>query len=101
MSTSVWTWGGEYFGYIDGENLWTHGGRHVGRLNGEEIYGADGKYLGEVKSENRLITAINKKSRPRASFTPFASRIGRVPSMNYVGYVMYVGYEDFPSPKNF
>jgi hypothetical protein len=97
----VWTWGGKCFGYIDGENLWTHNGKHVGRIYGDEIYGANGIYLGELKSENRLITNIAKKSWKKYSFTPYAPRVGYVPYADYVGYVMYAGYEDFPPPNAF
>lgn len=97
----VWTWGGECFGYIDGEDLWTHDGHHVGKIDGDEIYGADGYYLGEIRNENRLITNQSKKHWRRFSFTPYGNRVGYVPMVDYVGYVMYVGFEDFPSPKSF
>jgi len=68
---AVWTWGGKFFGHIDGDNLWTYDGRHVGRLNGEEIYGPDGRYLGEVMNDNRLITNNAKRSWAGYSFTPY------------------------------
>jgi hypothetical protein len=48
--TSVWTWGGTYFGRLDGDNLWTHDGKHIGKLRGEEVFGQDGRYLGEIKT---------------------------------------------------
>lgn len=99
--TSVWTWGGTYFGHFDGDNLWTHDGKHIGKLRGEEIFGQDGKYLGEVKNDNRLITNLSRKSRRGPSFTPYANRVGHMPYVNYVGYVMYAGYEDFPDPDTF
>lgn len=35
----LWTWGGESFGYRDGDNLWTHTGQHVGRFHGDEVFG--------------------------------------------------------------
>jgi hypothetical protein len=50
--TALWTWGGTYFGYRDGDSLWTHDGRKVGRFYGNEVFGPDGKYLGEFRSEN-------------------------------------------------
>jgi hypothetical protein len=50
-----WNWGGECFGYRDGDNLFTYFGREVGRFDGEEIYGSNGRYLGEVMSDNRLM----------------------------------------------
>ena len=99
--TSVWTWGGTYFGSLYGDSLWTHDGKHVGKLRGEEIFGQDGQYLGEIKNDNRLITNLPKKSLRGPSFTPHANRVGHVPYGNYVGYVMYTGYEDFPAPDTF
>ena len=94
----VWTWGGESFGYLEGENLWTHDGRHVGKRKGDEIYGSNGQYLGEVMNEDRLITNNSKISYQGNSFTPYGHRVGHVRYANYVGYVMYVGHDDFPHP---
>lgn len=96
---ALWTWGGVFFGHRDGDDLWTFDGRHIGRFNGEEIYGPDGRYLGELKNDNRLITCISKKARRRGSFSPYAHRMGFVPYVNCVSYVMYAGYEDFPAPE--
>ncbi len=98
---ALWTWGGTFFGHRDGDELWTHDGLHVGRFHDDEVYGPDGRYLGEIKSENRLITCLSKKSRRKGRFTPYASRVGSVPYVGYVGYAMYAGYEDFPPPEEF
>jgi hypothetical protein len=95
-----WTWGGECFGYRNGQDLFTYRGRHAGRFHGDEVYGANGRYLGEVKNENRLITNQAKTGWTKSSF-------GRLQGgsyaryVNYVGYVMYLGYEDFPAPDQF
>lgn len=97
----LWTWGGKFFGYRDGDALWTHNGKHVGVFNGDEVYGPSGSYLGEILSEDRLITCKSKKSWRSYSFSPYGHRIGMVRFVNYVGYVMYAGYEDFPSPDKF
>lgn len=95
----VWTWGGTYFGYFEGADLWTHDGRHVGKRDGDEIYGTEGRYLGEVMNDGRLITNRGKSSWRGSSFAPYGRRGGLVPFVNYVGYVMYVGHEDFPAPN--
>lgn len=97
----VWTWGGKFFGHIDGEDLWTYDGKHVGKLNGNEIYGREGQYLGEVMNGDRLITNNAKRSARGYSFTPYGRRGGFVPYTNYVGYVMYAGHQDFPGPDEF
>ncbi len=99
--SNLWTWGGEYFGYRNGDELWTHDGKHVGRFYDDEVFASNGLYLGEIRNENRLITKISKSNRRRSCFTPKMSRIGRVKYVNYVGYVMYIGHEDFPSPSSF
>ena len=96
----LWTWGGTFFGYRDGDSLWTHDGRHVGQFHDEEVYGPDGHYLGEIEGDNRLITRLSKKSRRRGGFTPYGNRVSMVPYVGHVGYAMYAGYEDFPSPEN-
>ena len=96
---ALWTWGGVFFGQRDGDELWTHDGRHVGHFYAKEVYGPDGLYLGEIKSDNRIITCLSKKSKRKGGFAPHANRMGYVPYANYVGYVMYAGYEDFPSPN--
>jgi hypothetical protein len=95
-----WTWGGECFGYREGDQLFAYHGLQVGEFHGEEVYGRDGRYLGEVMSENRLITHRGKKGWRQSSFTPV--RYGSYARYaNYVAYVMYAGYEDFPSPDDF
>lgn len=95
-----WNWGGECFGYRDGDSLFTYFGKEVGRFDGEEIYGSNGRYLGEVMSDNRLITSRSKKSWVRGSFGPRRSG-SYARYANYAGYAMYAGYEDFPTPDTF
>ena len=90
----LWTWGGRFFGYREGDELWTYDGRHVSRLIGDEVYGPSGRYLGEIM-QGRLITSLNKTSWMRTTFAPHGSRIGYVPFLDYVGYVMILGYEEF------
>jgi hypothetical protein len=99
MSSNLWTWGGTYFGYREGDDLWTHNGRHVGRFYDDEVYGPDGHYLGELRNDTRLITRLSKKGHHKTTFTTPSSRVGRVPHLNYIGYAMYVGCEDFPEPE--
>lgn len=96
----LWTWGGECFGYRDGDALWTHDGRNVGHFFDDEVYSNNGRYLGEIKSENRLITNLSKKHQSRGVYAPYGNRVGYVRYVNYVGYVMYAGYEDFPKPED-
>jgi len=63
-----WNWGGECFGYREGDSVFAYFGKEVGRFDGEEIFGSNGCYLGEVMSDNRLITSRSKKSWVRGSF---------------------------------
>jgi len=95
-----WTWGGECFGYRNGDNLFTHNGVHAGKFYGDEVYGADGRYLGEIKNENRLITHSGKVGWTKFSFGRLAGG-SYARYANYVGYAMYAGYQDFPSPERF
>jgi len=95
-----WNWGGECFGYREGDSLFTYFGKEVGRFDGEEIFGSNGRYLGEVMNDNRLITNRSKKSWVRGSFGPRRSG-SYARYANYAGYAMYAGYEDFPAPDSF
>jgi len=95
MKTQLWTWGGRYFGYREGDDLWHHEGNHVGQFEGDEIFSADGRYLGEVRSGNRLIVNCSKKGRIGRSFSSRLSRVAVVPYVDYVGNIMVAGYEDF------
>jgi hypothetical protein len=47
---------------------------------------------------DRLIRNHSKSSWRGHAFSPWGRRVGLVPFANYVGYVMYVGHEDFPAP---
>lgn len=96
----LWTWGGDFFGYKDNDKLWTYSGKNVGKFYNDEVYGADGRYLGEIKN-GRLITKKSRKNFRKFSFSPYANRVGIVKNVNYVGYVMYAGCEDFPHPDSF
>jgi hypothetical protein len=91
----VWTWSGRCFGYRADDNLWTHDGRHVGRFDGDEVYGADGAYLGEVHGE-RLIRNRSKAGWRRSAFSPLTRRVAYVKYVDYAGYVMLAGFEEFP-----
>ena len=99
--THMWTWGGKYFGYREGDDLWTHSGHHVGRFYDDEIADQLGRYLGELMNGNRLIVNTTRRSSHYPTFAPRARRVALMKCMAYVGYVVYMGYEDFPPPENF
>lgn len=92
----LWTWSGDFFGYLENNALRTHDGRHVGQLNDGAIYGPNGGYLGELKNDSRLISAIAKRNLRKHSFQPLPKKCAIVKHTNYCGYVMYSGYKDFP-----
>ena len=96
----LWTWGGRFFGYQEGHSLYTHFGKHVGAFQEKTVYSIQGQYLGELMN-GRLITHPGKKSWRSGLVPQHADRVGIVPHVNYVGYVMIAGYEDFPDPEMF
>jgi hypothetical protein len=97
--THVWTWGGVYFGYFDGDDLWTHDGKHAARRHGNDLFNSRGRYVGEV-IQDRLISNRSKSGWTGFSFGP--SRRGAIGRFaNYAGYAMYAGHEDFPPPESF
>lgn len=94
----LWTWGGRCYGYQDGDRLFRADGENVGYFVGNEIYSCNsGRYIEELKS-SRLITNKSKKSKHRS---PVVQQVGMtaVTPCDYIGYVMYVGYEDFVEGK--
>lgn len=97
----LWTWSGKFFGYRNGDDLWTYDGKHVGRFRGDVIYNCHGHYLGEIKNDTRLIRRKNKSSSSSCSFTPKAKRMAYIKRVDYTGYVMLAGYEDFLPPESF
>ncbi len=93
-----WTWGGEFFGFRDGDCLYTWDGRHVGTFVEKEVYGLDGWYMGEVRDDDRLITKTSLTSRRHIPTWARGSR-GSIGSFGNRGSRgMLGGYEDFPSP---
>lgn len=90
----LWTWGGKCYGYQDSDRLFRADGENVGYFVGNEIYSCNsGRYIGELKN-SRLITNKSKKSKRRSSVVQQVGITAVIPR-DYVGYVMYVGYEDF------
>lgn len=96
----LWTWGGKFFGYRADDDLWTYTGRHVGRFNGNEVYDRRGRYLGEV-IDDRLIRNRMKRLWRSGIFMPYMNRVSLVKLVDYVGFVMYVGHDDFLPPEAF
>ncbi len=92
---ALWAWKGRFFGFKDGNDLWTYKGHHVGKFYDNEIYDSEGKYLGRSYN-GRLITKIMNKNKIKSRFTPYAKRMGQMKYMNYMGFMMLMGYEDFP-----
>ena len=72
---------------------------HVGRFRGEKVYDRSGRYLGKLKN-GKLIKKSSGSSSTAPLFSPRADRMGPVPSVDRVGSVLSVGYEDFPSPDD-
>ena len=97
----LWTWGGIFFGYIEGENLWTCDGRHVGKLRCATIFGADGHYLGELRNRNRLISQVGEQTQSIPAFTPFRARLPGIRRANAECYPMPETHVDFPLPEAF
>ena len=96
----VWTWGGKYFGYFNGDSLYTYKGKHIGNRRNDRIFSLSGGYLGELRN-NRLISksgGLPVRSTPTVGY---ADRAEIVKNADYVGSVMIAGYEDFPAPESF
>lgn len=95
----LWTWGGNYFGYRDGDDLWTYDGYHVGHFIDDIVFNLRGQYLGELMNENRLVRKPNSSMRGY-TVTPWAKRAAYARYANYAPFVKLAGYEDFPKPED-
>ena len=97
----VVSWSGEYFGWVEDDDLFTRDGRHVGRFQRNEVFAKIGTYLGEMK-DHRLITNVAKKqTKKQLPFLPQRLRMSG-PSVhpgNEPAFDMPSGYEDFPPPE--
>ena len=91
---NYWAWGGKYIGHRSGDVLYHKSGTPIGRFFDAELYDFSGRYLAEVRSDNRLIVHNSKRCYTKsASSKP--SKMAGTSYSNYVGYVMYAGYDDF------
>ena len=97
----LWTWGGECFGYREGDYLWTYSGKHAGCFHGDEVYASDGWYLGEIKQGNRLVVDRCKSGQLKPQFTRSIDRLACPRHDNYPALTLYVSHKDFPSPDTF
>ena len=96
MADWLWTWGGESFGFRDGNTLFAADGRQVGRFYENEVYGQNGDYLGELGDSDRLITRQARLGRTKSPFVP-RIRMGKMQHLNRLGRLMRLGCQDFPS----
>jgi len=92
----LWTWGGESFGFRDGDALFAANGKQVGRFHETEVYGADGRYLGELGDTDRLLTRRSRLGRKKSAFAPRV-RMARMRRLNRLARLMRIGCQDFPS----
>jgi hypothetical protein len=97
----LWTWGGECFGYREGDDLWTYSGKHVGCFHGDEVYAPNGWYVGEIKQGNRLVVDRSKSERVKAQFTRPLDRLICPRYHDYPALRLYLNHKDFPSPDTF
>jgi hypothetical protein len=91
---NFWAWGGKYIGTKHGNYLYSASGKPLGTFYNEEIYDFRGHYIGEIKSENRLIYNKSKSNRIHSVSMKPCNSTG-CSYCDYVGYIMYAGYEDF------
>ena len=87
-----WAWGGKYIGFSEGDYLYSKKGTPIGYIDGREVFGFNGKYLCDIIND-RLIVKKGKCVLGGARAKP--CRMCGASFANYVGYVMYAGYQDF------
>ena len=92
--TDLWTWSGQYFGYLDGEHLWTRDGRHVGRCLRDDVFAPDGKYLCQIAFSNRLRVAQADRLLRIDPFPRMPNRAPRTPLPDRMPYTAIGGYEE-------
>jgi len=92
--TPVFKWSGEYFGFIDDENLFYADAGYLGWIEGGQVWGSDGAHLGEVVEENYILRRTNMisplpkipKTRPTQPIRARRqiSRSGRIPKAGWI-----------------
>ena len=99
MKVDLWSWGGRYIGYRDGDDLWCSDGRLLGRFHGDEVYGTDGHYLGEIRDGDRLIRKTMHSHPLKGAISPRLRGAAGVRGTRGIRGTLS-GYEDFPNPDN-
>lgn len=89
---NFWAWGGKYIGFSEGRYLYFKDGDPIGYINGKEVFDFNGKYLCDIM-DGRLIVD-QRKCIVRCAMAKPCRMCGRS-YVNYVGYVMLAGYQDF------
>ena len=97
----LWTWGGECFGYREGDYLWTYLGKHAGCFHGDEVYASNGWDLGEIKQGNRLVVDRSKSGQLKPQFAQAIDRLTCPRNDHYPALTLYLGHKDFLSPDRF
>ena len=103
LITMYWlsTWGGECFGYREGDNLRTYTGKHVGCFHDDEVYAPHGWYMGEIRLGNRLVIDRGKSARSKPRFVRCTDRLACLRLDHCQPLTFYLSYKDFPSPETF
>lgn len=71
MPKYVYSWDGEYWGFIEGEYLFNKNGLYKGFLEGVEVYKEDGSYLGVLTEDKYIMRSTLRPPKPMAALRPW------------------------------
>lgn len=91
---NYWAWGGKYIGKRSGDTLYSSNGKPIGKFYSDGLYDFSGRYIGEIRNKNRIIVNCSSRSKRHSVSGKPCDHCG-ISYCDYVGYVMYAGYEDF------
>lgn len=87
MTTPIYRWNGEYFGFLRNGRLFNASSEYLGWVTEDgRVWKTDGKFLGEIEDENYILrrTSMATPATParKANRAGRASRAGRIDALD-------------------
>ncbi len=96
MSTPIFRWNGEYWGFVLGDDLYDANGHQVGMIDkSNKVWLNNGKYLGDLIDENYILRSEHiSEPVPKITRVATNSVTPLIPQVNRVGRVSRAGWID-------
>ena len=96
MSTPIFRWSGEYFGFIHGGRLFNAQSGYLGWVEDDgTVWRADGSLVGELTEANYILRNSSRIAPlPRIPKIPPVPPVPPIPSINRIGKIGRLGWGD-------